>query len=143
MIPGVNILKNAEELYTVKLTANSTEYFVTISARNEKGQKKVIDGKNFIKLHFESSFHTPFMTGQLQLDNSQEKTYLSNISDLKAYDYDMLGSGGEFLNIKIQTTNPSKVNRRITILDENYVIRDTQVGTNGNKKVLNYYFINL
>ena len=77
MIPGVNILKNAEELYTVKLTANSTEYFVTISARNEKGQKKVIDGKNFIKLHFESSFHTPFMTGQLQLDNSQEKTYLS------------------------------------------------------------------
>ncbi len=142
MIPRVNILKNAEELYTVKLTANSTEYFVTISARNEKGQKKVIDGKNFIKLHFESSFHTPFMTGQLQLDNSQEKTYLSNISDLKAYDYDMLGSGGEFLNIKIQTTNPSKVNRRITILDENYVIRDTQVGTNGNKKVLNYYFIN-
>mgnify|MGYP003652181546 CR=1 FL=1 len=141
--PGINILQTAEEAYTVKVVANASEYFITIFAQNENGQQKLIDGKSFVKLIFESSYQTPFMTGQLQLNNTSQQTYLSPVANSKVHDYEMLGSGGEFLNIKIQIPNPSKINKRVTILEETYVLQNVEIGTANGINVLNYYFINI
>ena len=143
MIPSVNILKEKSELYTIKLEINGSDYYITITARNAKGQNKIIDGKNFRRLEFESFYQNPFMSGQLQLSNVEQKTYFSNTASKKIYDYDMLGSGGEFLNIKVEIPNPGKLHRKITILNENYVVKDVRVNKVGDKQVLNYCFINL
>ena len=51
------------------ITANSTEYIVSIHFINDKGETKIIDKRDFNRLHFESSYFTPFMQGKLQLNN--------------------------------------------------------------------------
>ena len=62
----------------IAITANSTEYLATVHFINDKGQTKVIPGKDFKKLTFESSYFTPFMRGKLQLDNTNELSTASH-----------------------------------------------------------------
>ena len=48
----ISSLTSSNESITIK--ANSTEYLATIHFINDKGQTKIIPGRDFIKLTFES-----------------------------------------------------------------------------------------
>ena len=137
----ISSLTSSNESITIK--ANSTEYLATIHFINDKGQTKIIPGRDFIKLTFESSYFTPFMRGKLQLDNTNERSTFQTVSPLKTFDYNMVTSGGEFIVIVIdQLINPI-TNQRVTMLAETYIIQNVEIGFFDGQKVLNYFFVNI
>ena len=127
----------------IAITANSTEYLATVHFINDKGQTKVIPGKDFKKLTFESSYFTPFMRGKLQLDNTNERSTFQTVSPLKIFDYNMVTSGGEFIVIIIEQIKNPTTNQKVTILSETYIIQNVEIGFNDGQKVLNYFFVNI
>ena len=126
----------------LKVTANGTEYLVTIKFLNHKGQVKTIS-RDFKKLQFESSYLTPFMRGRLQIDNTNEKSTFQSIAAFKTFDYNMVSSGAEIINITIEQIYNPTTNQKVTILAEQYIVQNVELGLNDEKKVLNYYFVNI
>jgi len=125
------------------ITANSTEYIVSIHFINDKGQTKIIDDRDFKKLQFESSYLTPFMRGRLQLNNTNQQNIFQTTALLEKHDYNMGASGGEFIVIRIQQISNPTTQQKITILSETYITQNVTVGLNKGQKVLNYYFVNM
>jgi len=125
------------------ITANSTEYIVSIHFINDKGQTKIIDDRDFKKLQFESSYLTPFMRGRLQLNNTNQQNIFQTTALLEKHDYNMGASGGEFIVIRIQQISNPTTQQKITILSETYITQNITVGLNKGQKVLNYYFVNM
>ena len=117
------------------ITANSTEYIVSIHFINDKGETKIIDKRDFNRLHFESSYFTPFMQGKLQLNNTNQQSIFQG--------YNMTPGGGEFIFINIEQISNPTTRQKITILSETYITQDVTVGVSRGQKVLNYYFINM
>jgi len=127
----------------LRITANSTEYLVTIQFVNDKGQTKVIPGQDFKKLTFESSYLTPFMRGRLQLDNKFERSTFQTVAPFKSFDYNMVTSGGEFIYIAVEQVYNPTTNQKVTILSETYIVQNVEIGLNDGQKVLNYFFVNI
>jgi len=127
----------------LRITANSTEYLVTIQFVNDKGQTKVIPGQDFKKLTFESSYLTPFMRGQLQVDNKFERSTFQTVAPFKSFDYNMVTSGGEFIYIAVEQVYNPTTNQKVTILSETYIVQNVEIGLNDGQKVLNYFFVNI
>jgi len=125
------------------ITANSTEYTVSIQFINDRGQTKTIDDGDFKKLTFESSYFTPFMRGQLQLNNTNQRNIFQTPSLAKVNDYDMSTSGGEFIVIRIQQTSNPVTQQKITILSETYITQNIEIGSTDGEKVLKYFFVNI
>ena len=117
------------------ITANSTEYIVSIHFINDKGETKIIDKRDFNRLHFESSYFTPFMQGKLQLNNTNQQSIFQR--------YNMAPGGGEFIFINIEQISNPTTRQKITILSETYITQDVTVGVSRGQKVLNYYFVNM
>jgi len=117
------------------ITANSTEYIVSIHFINDKGETKIIDKRDFNRLHFESSYFTPFMQGKLQLNNTNQQSIFQG--------YNMTPGGGEFIFINIEQISNPTTRQKITILSETYITQDVTVGVSRGQKVLNYYFVNM
>ena len=67
---------------TIKLDSDGTQYFLSIKILNSKGEYKSFTSTSFAGLTFESDFNSPFIAGQLQIDNKGNQNLFNSLPDV-------------------------------------------------------------
>lgn len=137
---------------TIKLDSDGTQYFLSIKILNSKGEYKSFTSTSFAGLTFESDFNSPFIAGQLQIDNKGNQNLFNSLPDVfdempkKIRQYSSTFDGQEFLFIQIRKKNFNTKTCSYAdeiMLDKPFVITNTINSTLSNNSMTNYYFTDL
>ena len=148
MKPAVRKIKELSTLNnTFQITAEGSNYFISINFINVEGQRRHVNKLEFNKLVFESSYKSPFIIGRLELlNNNEQNNFLNRTGKYIGqtnHDYKMLGAGGEFIHITIEQQASHTRCKRVEILNKLFVSQNLETSTRGTDKLLNYYFADI
>ncbi len=142
--PGVSsLLSQTEKNNTFQIHANGADFFISIIFVNSKGQIRPIQRLEYNKIVFEHSYLSPFQVGQLQLiDNEQQSKFNTVLSpkDEVVDDYETLGDGAEFIVLKIDQQTYTNRCRRVRIVDDVFVTKNSENSSEMGVNYVNHYF---
>lgn len=134
---------------TIKLDSDGTQYFLSIKLLNSKGEFKSFTSTSFTSLSIESDYTSPFLAGQLQVNNKENQNLFNSLpqklpKQLKSYSSTF--DGQEFLFIKIRKKRFDKKTCTYgdeVILEKPFVITNTINSKITGSTITNYYFTDI
>jgi len=157
--PSLQTLQDNSEIHsTFQISSDATDFFISIMFINELGQSRNLKKSEFKKIKFDSTYKSPFVIGSLQLfadknisirDTSRgtmgtpalvSEYKNKKINDQAGGDYENIGTGGEFIHIKIEQQSTATRCEREVLVDKVYITKNVEPGLFENEKMLTYYF---